>query len=268
MDSLTSERANEFLGTHEDMLDGSTSFAKQMQLRQAAKEASALWTVASGCEHQCCERACRNEGRTVQETSCAATTSRARMPRTADGMAPLVFLAKQGERSTLWLIHSGVPMTALAEGRCEAGQRREFFCKMAREFAGLLNHFGVRWLRAGVRPARRGNSFCKMAREFAGLLNHFGVHRDWSVTPKKKARRNAQADTPQSPLSRTSASSTQGLPPHNGSWGGFLWRWTASPPSGRMSSWAPTRTCWTDPQASPGICNYDRLPRSFCFCGQ
>ena len=39
VDSLTSEESRRFLGTHQEVLDGETAFARQMQLRQAAKEA-------------------------------------------------------------------------------------------------------------------------------------------------------------------------------------------------------------------------------------
>ena len=40
VDSLTSEDSQRFLETHQEVLDGETAFARQMQLRQAAKEAS------------------------------------------------------------------------------------------------------------------------------------------------------------------------------------------------------------------------------------
>lgn len=37
---MTSEDSQRFLETHQEVLDGETAFARQMQLRQAAKEAS------------------------------------------------------------------------------------------------------------------------------------------------------------------------------------------------------------------------------------
>ena len=54
VDTLTNEEADHFLGVHLDIEDGETSFARQLQLRQVAKEAFSLWTPPTGCGRLCC----------------------------------------------------------------------------------------------------------------------------------------------------------------------------------------------------------------------
>ena len=107
-DSLTSEDSQRLLGTHQEVLDGETAFARQMQLRQAAKEAFSFVDASQRLRASMLRKTTPTRGPFLAGNLVCFY----RKGRSSHGRwyGPARVLGQEG-RSTLWIIHGGVPMT-------------------------------------------------------------------------------------------------------------------------------------------------------------
>ena len=108
VDSLTSEDSQRLLGTHQEVLDGETAFARQMQLRQAAKEAFSFVDASQRLRASMLRKTTPTRGPFLAgDLVCFYRKGRSSHGR---WYGPARVLGQEG-RSTLWIIHGGVPMT-------------------------------------------------------------------------------------------------------------------------------------------------------------
>ena len=109
VDSLTSEESDRYLGTHQDVLDGETAFARQLQLRQAAKEAFAFVDASQRLRASMLRKSSPTSG-PFFAGDLVCFYRKQGTHKHGRWYGPARVLGQEG-RSTLWIIHGGVPMT-------------------------------------------------------------------------------------------------------------------------------------------------------------
>ena len=126
LDSLTTLGAEHRLGTHQEILDGTSSFAHRMEIRMAAKQAFTFHDSAQRLRASMLRKATPTRGPFVTgDLVCFHRKQGARVGQRWFGPARVV---GQEGRSKLWVIHGGIPMTVAVEA-CRHASGPEILAK-------------------------------------------------------------------------------------------------------------------------------------------
>ena len=126
LDSLTALGAEHRLGTHQEILDGTSSFAHRMEIRMAAKQAFTFHDSAQRLRASMLRKATPTRGPFVTgDLVCFHRKQGARVGQRWFGPARVV---GQEGRSKLWVIHGGIPMTVAVEA-CRHASGPEILAK-------------------------------------------------------------------------------------------------------------------------------------------
>ena len=125
-ESLTTLYPEAKLGVHQEILDGETSFAQQMMIRGAAKEAFAQVDSSQRIRAAMLRKSVPSRGPFVMgDLVCFHRRQGGRAGWKWFGPARVI---GQEGRSTLWVVHGGIPMTVSSE-QCRHATANEMMAK-------------------------------------------------------------------------------------------------------------------------------------------